>query len=284
MESVRRPAVAGAFYDEDRERLEASLRRCFLPPLGPGEAPSGNAGPPSRIFGLVVPHAGYQYSGPAAAWAYAALAQDGTPETAVILGTNHQSVGSPIAVSPARQWVTPLGRVDVDVELADALLQAAPRAEFNAEAHEFEHSIEVQVPFLQFLFAGRVKLLPIAVAGLRAATAIEFGESLERVLRSRAAVIIATTDFSHYVPQSEAESLDREAIEQIVSLNPEELLRRVQLHDISMCGHGPVAALLAAARARGGVVGRLLKYHTSGDVTGDRHSVVGYASLAIERG
>jgi len=292
MRGAREAAVAGAFYESSREALVASLRDCFLHELGPGALAQATAGGPGRVRALISPHAGYIYSGPAAAHAFTALAADGVPETAVILGPSHYTSDRRVALSSAAAWRTPLGEVQVDADLAGQLLKSSDLFEVDEQVHAREHSLEVQVPFLQFVYGERapkicavcVRAHPYGAPDDLVADARELGEALADALRGRRAVVIASTDFSHHLPQELAQSQDRLALEAILDLDPEGLLRTVAEHDISMCGPVPVAIALFCALRQGPCGTKLLRYYTSGDVTGDRHSVVGYASLVVSTG
>lgn len=281
---IRLPAVAGAFYPADPNRLREAIRACFQEPsFGPGSLPEVNEGGPRRIFGLVCPHAGYPYSGYAAAKAYHALAVDGRPETAVLIGPNHHGYGEPLAAYAHGAWATPLGTVQVDEELARELIDASEYLDEDELAHEAEHSLEVQLPFLQTLYGSHLKIVPIVTAVLDRQAAVELGQALATTLAGRNAVVIASTDLSHYVSQEIAAARDQAALEAILALDPDQLFRSVYDLGITMCGVVPVASLLAAAAATGGLHARFLGYNTSGDVTGDKRRVVGYASLAISK-
>lgn len=291
MSGVREPAVAGRFYEASPDRLTASLRECFLHQLGPGALPRVMTEGPGRITALVSPHAGYMFSGPAAAHGFGALAADGLPETVVILGPSHYAAERRAAVSLASGWRTPLGEVAVDVELGRALAAGCPLIVADESAHRGEHSIEVQVPFLQFVFGERTpKICPICVRShpLSApdqliSDANQMGQHLAQALGGRRAVVIASTDLSHQVPQAVAERMDGLVIEAMLKVSPDLLLRTVAEHEISMCGPVPVAIALCFCLARGGHEGELLRYYTSGDVIGERSAVVGYTSVALRR-
>jgi len=291
MSAVRAPAVAGKFYEGTKERLTTSLRDCFLHPLGPGSLPSPAPDGPGRIAALISPHAGYMFSGPAAAHGFGALAQDGIPETVIILGPSHSAMARRGAVSLAEAWRTPLGEVPVDQELGRKLMEATPLLEADEEAHRVEHSLEVQVPFLQFIYPARVpKICPICIrshlmagAGQLVEDARAVGEAIAQAVAGRRAVVIASTDFSHYLPQALAQRQDRLALDAIIALDPEGLLRTVHEKDISMCGPGPVAIAMSFSLARGPHQAELLRYYTSGEIVGDRQEVVGYGSLVIRR-
>jgi AmmeMemoRadiSam system protein B len=269
---MRRPAVAGQFYADEREALLSEVEGCYASPLGPGRLPT-ELGEKRRLSGLVVPHAGYTYSGPVAAHAYLALAEDGLPETFVILGPNHTGYGEPLAVG-TEDFETPLGVARVDMELAQDLIGG--KLQEDMEAHQFEHSIEVQLPFLLHL-RQEVKFVPICMGAQDYQVAKEVGSILAEVLRGRDVVVIASTDFSHYVPKEVASYKDGLAIDQIVQGDAQGLYDTIRKHNVSMCGYGPVMATLVAL---GRPKGRLLRYGTSGDVHPMR-DVVGYASVAL---
>jgi len=291
MSGTRHPAVAGQFYEGRPDRLAASIRECFLHELGPGALPQLAVEGPGSVSALVSPHAGYMYSGPAAAHGFAALAADGIPDTAVILGPSHRLIDRRAAVSTAEAWLTPLGEVPVDVSLCQKLAEVSPLLEADEDAHRFEHSLEVQVPFLQFVYGDRVpKICPICVRSHPFGPVDELARDAEQVGRAiadavadRRAVVIASTDFSHQIPHQVAARQDRLALDAILALDPEQLLRTVSDNDISMCGPVPVAIALHCCLLRGAHQAELLRYYTSGDIIGDRSAVVGYASALIRR-
>ena len=227
-----------------------------------------------------MPHAGYPYSAQCAAWAFAEVADDGRPEAAVLLGVNHRGLGAPLALSPATGWATPLGIMPVDQALGTRLRALDPAVVADARAHAQEHSLEVQVPFLQWLFQ-ELPILPLAIGWASAQEVFRLGHALAELAREHDLLLIASTDFSHYIPQAEAEQLDKQALERIAAVDAEGLLRVVRDQGITMCGVLPVAAVLVAASLSGVQEGRILHYHTSGDVTGDRREVVGYGAVAL---
>jgi hypothetical protein len=284
--------VAGYFYSGRREALLSDLRGCFLHELGPGRVPEVAADGPGLVEALVSPHAGYMFSGPAAAHGYAALAEDGVPGTVVILGPSHSVAARTAAVSLVSAWRTPLGDVPVDVELGEALVAATRLVVADEYPHMEEHSLEVQVPFLQFVYGDRVpRICPICTRAhpsdpLDRLTrdVEELGGVFARILEGRRAVIVASSDFSHRVTHTHAQRQDKLALAEIMALDPAGLLSAVQQHHISTCGPIPVAIALACCRASGPHTVELLKYCTSGDITGDRGEVVGYASVCIRRG
>lgn len=294
MAQVREPTVAGSFYPGRREALLASLAECFLHQLGPGSLPKANPRGPGAIAALVCPHAGYMYSGPAAAHGFAALAADGIPECAVILGPSHRSLGRAAAVSLAESWRTPLGEVAVDTASARALTESTDLLVADEEAHRWEHSLEVQVPFLQFVYGERTpKIVPICIRAHPydnldhlIEDANQLGKVLSDSMSGKRAVVIASSDFSHQIPHASAVRQDKLALDRILALDPAGLLATVQEHQISTCGPVPVAIAIAYCQAAlpgqgDGGKAELLCYYTSGDITGDRSAVVGYASVVI---
>ncbi|NIM04789.1 MAG: AmmeMemoRadiSam system protein B [Armatimonadetes bacterium] len=282
MPAVRFPAVAGAFYESVPERLKASMKESFVHRLGPGHLPTVADNGPRKILGMICPHAGFQYSGAAAAWAYDALAADGRPKIVILLGTNHRLAGAPAAIETADCWATPLGRVPVNAALRDSL-RSSRLFEEDDSAHEYEHSIEVQLPWLQFLYGDTVPICPVSLGHLCHRALHSLSEALTEALFSRDVLIIASSDFSHYVPHDAASELDRVALEQVLALDPDGLLSAVEEKGITMCGVAPVAIMLATCRRLGAAQGRLLTYYTSGDITGDLDKVVGYGSVVVEK-
>jgi len=275
---ARRPAVSGMFYAGTSGELKQQMEWCYKHELGPGVVPMANDNGPREIVALVVPHAGYVYSGPVAAHAYKELANDGVFDTAVILGPNHTGYGSPVSLWADEDWETPLGKVRVDRELAHDLLAGV--IEVDETAHIYEHSIEVQLPWLQYLY-GEVKIVPIAMMAQDLETAREVGKAISGCGNN--IIIIASTDFTHYEPHPVATEKDHSMIAAIVSLDEEELYRQREFLNCTMCGYGPVASAIVAAKAMGAERASLLKYATSGDITGDFSRVVGYGSIVIRR-
>lgn len=275
---VRRPAVAGMFYAGTAGELQEQIEWCYKHELGPGVTARVNSHGPREIVAIVVPHAGYYYSGPIAAHAYKELADDGVLGTAVILGPNHTGYGPPVSVWAAGSWITPLGEVEIDRKLAQAILREGIRA--DEAAHVREHSIEVQVPWLQGLYK-ELKIVPIIMMAQDLATARLVGKAISEV--GGDSVVIASSDLTHYESHSIAAKKDGSVIEAILALDEEELYRRCQNLNCTMCGCGPVAAAIVAAKEARAQRASLLKYATSGDTSGDFSRVVGYSSIVIRR-
>ncbi len=285
---IREPAVAGMFYEAGADELRAEVEACFLSPLGPGRLPTANPGGPRRIAGLVSPHAGLIYSGPTAAHAYYRLAEDGLPEVAILLGVNHRGYGAPVAVDVRPAWRTPLGDAEIDVDLARSIVSLCEYAEEDELAHRMEHSLEVQVPFLQYVGRGHIRIAPVLMGipvwdGAALTIARNLGAAVAEAVAGRDAVIIASTDFSHYESRESAERKDSQAIRDILRLDERALIETVRAQEISMCGVAPTAAALAACKRLGAKTARQLAYGTSGDVTGDYLQVVGYAAIELDR-
>lgn len=279
---IRQPAVAGYFYPLQEHALRQAIEDAFLSPLGPGALPEINPSGPRRLLGAIVPHAGYPYSAPGAAWAFADIARDGRPAAVVLLGVNHRGFGAPLAMSHAAGWRTPLGVAPIATEIGRRLRELDPDITLDTLAHAQEHSIEVEVPFLQYLF-GEAPILPILIGHAAQEKVLALGHALGRLAQEHDLLIMASTDFSHYVSHQVAQQQDRLALDAIAAIQPETLLEVVQRHAITMCGVLPVAALLTAARALDAGPASILHYHTSGDVTGDRKEVVGYGTAVIYR-
>jgi len=280
---VRRACQAGMFYAGTAASLRVQIEECFTHRLGPGLVPKPLEKGPRQILGLVCPHAGYMYSGPVAAHSYHSLALDGTPETFVIFGPNHTGYGSALALMNEGCWRTPLGDVEIDVEVANEILRESDLIDIDESAHRYEHSIEVQLPFLQFLYGSRFKFVPICFLMQDLESSREVGQAVAKALQDRDAVLIASTDMTHYEPQKAANMKDRMALDAIEKMDEELFYHTVEAHRISMCGYGPVVALITAVKKLGAKKAELLCYKTSGDVTGDHSSVVGYASIRFTK-
>lgn len=268
---MRAPAVAGRFYPADRRTLLKELDS-FLPK---------SHGAKTTPIAIMVPHAGYMYSGAVAGEAYARIT---VPPRVIILNPNHTGIGARVSVSEFDEWETPLGIACVDVELRTALLKKCPSAELDQDAHLREHAGEVQIPFLQRL-KPHVKLLPITLGDLSVEDCRDVGEALagiiQELISSGPILIVASSDMNHYEPSNVSKVKDELALDRILGMDPEGLYDVVQKKNISMCGVLPVTAALFAATALGGKQATLVRYANSGDVSGDYDAVVGYASVII---
>jgi len=211
---IRRPCVAGAFYPADPDRLRETIEGCFTHGLGPGRLP----GPPSserHIVAVVCPHAGYMYSGPVAAHSYYHLASEARPDSVVAIGPNHTGLGSPIAMMESGAWETPLGEVEIDEELAGVIFKASDIIDIDELAHLREHSIEVQLPFLQYIYGPDLRFVPICMGFQDLESSREVGRALAEALRGRNALIVASTDLTHQEPRASANRKDRLVLESV---------------------------------------------------------------------
>ncbi|WP_230740326.1 MEMO1 family protein [Methanooceanicella nereidis] len=262
---MRRPAVAGQFYPGNENDLRELIKK-LAPEHTPSKIPA---------LGVVAPHAGYIYSGRVAAEVYASIEE---APTFVILGPNHYMYGSAVALS-TQEWMTPLGNVQVDEDFIDCLpIGIIDKDEL---AHRSEHSIEVQIPFLQYFFKD-FKIVPIALGLQDYDTIKELAGELVKAIEKydERVVIIASSDFTHYEDVDVAHRKDRALIKTIEQLDVPAFYDELYRINASTCGYGPIGAMMMACRERGAKYGKLLRYATSGDVTGDRQ-VVGYAGIAV---
>jgi MEMO1 family protein len=272
----RPPAVAGQFYEGTGAALAHQIEECFRSPRGPGDLPLRHRSPERRIRAAVVPHAGYPFSGAIAALAYGAIAVDRPPESVLVLGVDHHGTGVGPALSDV-PWLTPLGPTPIDESLRQALTR--PPVEVDEAAHALEHSIEVQLPFLEYVLP-HPRFVPLQVPYDTFDGLARVARVVTEAVRDRDTLVLASTDFSHYVPADEAERLDRLAIDRILAGDARGLYDTVAAHDISMCGIAPTTVLLAALAGER-LTPRLLRWGHSGEVARMR-DVVGYASILLE--
>jgi AmmeMemoRadiSam system protein B len=280
---VRRPTQAGSFYAGDADALRAQIEGCFRHEFGPGKLPKIDANGARKVVGLVCPHAGYMYSGPVAANAYFDLALDGKPDTVVVLGPNHTGYGSALALMDEGVWRTPFGDVEVDTLVAHELVRETDLVDVDELAHRFEHSVEVQLPFLQYIYGNEFKFVPVCFQLQDYASAEEVGNALVEVLAERNAVVIASSDFTHYEPQANAEKKDLAALEAVEDMDAKKFVSIIETRNITACGYGPIATTITAAKGLLAKEAKLLRYKTSGDITGDKSSVVGYAAVTFRK-
>lgn len=265
---IREPAVAGQFYSAN----SASLRRTIDSFLEKRESLL-------EAKAVVSPHAGYVYSGAVAGAVYSNVK---LPKRMIVLGPNHTGRGAALSLHPEGEWLTPLGKVAIDAEMNRRLLEECPDLREDRMAHMREHSLEVQIPFLQSLVP-EFRFSAICVGTADYASLESLGHAMARVIQSlgEPALIVASSDMTHYEPADVAREKDRLAIDQVIAVDPQGLYRVVSEKDISMCGFAPTVAALAACRDLGATSGHLIRYANSGDVSGDYHSVVGYAGMAV---
>jgi AmmeMemoRadiSam system protein B len=267
---VRHPAVAGRFYPRDPKDLGEEVRTYL------SQIPEQS---PVRALGCIAPHAGYMYSGHVAGAVFAALE---VPEFCLVLCPNHTGVGRALAIVSEGAWETPLGNVPIDTTFATALKHRCTLLHEDAAAHRTEHAAEVELPFLQ-MRQPRLKFVPIALGTGEFEALAELGAAIADVIvaHNRPVLIVASSDMNHYESDAITRVKDRSAIDSILALDARSLYDVVTEQHISMCGFGPAVAMLTAAKKLGATSAELVKYATSGDVSGDRDLVVGYAGIIV---
>jgi AmmeMemoRadiSam system protein B len=267
---IRPPAVAGRFYPSEPQELARQISE-FAPPV----ASAGK----TLARGCVVPHAGYMYSGHVAGAVYSLLE---IPARCILLGPRHYPRGEEMAILSQGSWRTPCGDAPVDADLAAELMQACPRLREDAVAHEREHSLEVQIPFLQRLVPD-FRFVPVVLGADRYPLLEELGHAVAKVVaaQSERVLVIASTDMNHYESDGITRAKDGRAIERILALDPRGLYDTVRGEGITMCGYAATTAMLVAMRDLGADTAELVRYATSGDITGERDEVVGYAGLIV---
>ncbi len=280
---IREPAVAGRFYHDNPEMLRREIEEKFLnSKLGPGALPAKPSGR-RLILGAVSPHAGYMFSGYTAAHTYKAIYEDGKPDVFVIIGPNHTGFGPPVSLFSGEAWKTPLGLATVNLEFARYIAERGG-AVFDRSAHRYEHSVEVQIPFLQYLYGDDFTFVPIVMMDQSPEAASALAESIIYASEETGfdVLVIASSDFSHYVPDDYARTHDRLAIDELLDLDADGFYQAVAKYDISACGPGAIATSLIFSKRMGASSAELLSYTTSGDVI-PSSEVVGYASLVFKR-
>lgn len=266
---TRKPAVAGSFYEGTEKALQSQVGS-FV----------DQATPKKNALGVMAPHAGFVYSGSVAGAVYSRI---GPADTFLILGPNHTGLGAEVSVYSEGAWETPLGKVHIDTELAHALLESSEDFSRDDAAHLSEHSIETQIPFLQYLF-NDFKMVPVCVGRLDLQKCLRIGKSIAKTLKGgpKKVVLIASSDMSHYVSKETAERLDRLAFNALEKRDPVLLFETVRNNHISMCGVLPAICMISACNELGATTASLVKYTNSGDVTRDYRQVVSYAGIIIQ--
>jgi AmmeMemoRadiSam system protein B len=265
---VRQPAVAGQFYTSNAASLRAEL-----------ESFVGSPRRRENVLGIIAPHAGYIYSGAVAGKVYGEVA---IPRSVIVLGPNHHGIGAWAALYPEGEWLTPLGTVPVDTRLAELIKKHSPLVEDDTTAHHYEHSLEVQIPFLQFVRPD-VKIVPLCLGFSDFPSCAALGNGIADAIAeyNDEVLIVASSDMTHYESATAAREKDEEALREILEMKPEGLLRVCRDKGITMCGVIPATVMLVAAIKMGAKQARLVSYATSGDVTGDNRQVVAYAALTV---
>ena len=275
---VRKPAVAGQFYPSDPRELSALIDDCYVHPLGPGKRPPAPKGDASAVA-VVSPHAGFIYSGPVAAHSYLHVSSLVDPELMVVVAPNHYGIGSGVSTYKEGVWETPLGKMRVDSEAAGRLADAADIVMFDPDSHRLEHSLEVQLPFLQRIYGDSVPLLPVSLLFQDIDTAKAVSAALYKVIRHRRAVLVASSDLTHYEPASEARQKDTALLGRVLNMDLEGFYSTLEVLGVTACGYGAIATVMETSRSLGLKKPELLKYASSGDTSGDNVQVVGYGAL-----
>lgn len=264
---VRNPAAAGSFYPGTKAALQKEVERCLLKVRDKIDA-----------IGIMSPHAGYPYSGSVAG---ATLSSVELKDTCIIMGPNHTGEGRPFSIMTEGIWRLPSGDCEIDSVLAKSILDNSDYLEEDEAAHRGEHSVEVQIPFLQAL-KGKIKIVPMVIADAGVEVYRSIGKSIAKSLKEKyAATIIASSDLTHYEPYDVAAEKDKKAMDAVLNLDEASLLKVIREYDISMCGYAPTCVMLAAAKELGATKAKMIKYSTSGETTGDHTAVVGYGGIAV---
>lgn len=287
---MRKPIVAGQFYEANFGSLNKQIENCFFHKFGPGDLPTRRKD--NIVYGIISPHAGYAYSGPCQAWAYKEIAESKKPNTFVMIGVNHSGQGANFSVS-LDDWETPLGIVKADKGFARELINKCDFVKEDKGAHENEHSIEVQLPFLQYVnkdYLNSIKFVPIVISNYNLEMCKKLAEAIVNIDKN--VIIIASSDFTHYgynygyTPfirdkKENLYKLDGGAIEQITALNSEDFLTYKKQMRTTICGTGAISVLIECVKMLGAKKGNLLNYYTSGDITESYKNAVGYAAIVF---
>jgi MEMO1 family protein len=265
---IRRPVVSGMFYPGDPLRLAAEVEGMLR------DAPA--AGLPGRARAIISPHAGYMYSGATAARAFAQLRHE-KYSVVVVVAPSHRESFDGVSIFPGAAYETPMGMLPVHTALRERLLKEMPGAMASLRGHRDEHAIEVQLPFLQSTL-GQFPLLPLMMGDQRRDLCLELGRALSIVLEKEDALLVASTDLSHYYPARVAEEIDRVVVDDVKRFDFEQLMQDLEGGRAEACGGGPTVAVMVAARRLGATGIRVLAHTNSGEVSGDRGNVVGYLS------
>ena len=270
--TVRQPVVAGMFYYSDAAKLKKQLSDFFR-----------NVKTANQCTGVVSPHAGYEYSGQTAAWAIASLKQ---AKTFIVMGPNHNTIGEQFSCLSSGSWETPLGKISVNTDIAKELMKQCTFIAEDTAAHAMEHSVEVQLPLMQHRFGNGFDFVPVSIMNVDYLESFlqqceKLGRAVAMMVRNRAVGIIASSDFSHYLPKDVADEKDGKVTDRILKLDMRDFFRTLEETGASVCGYGPIAVLMSAANTLG-LRGKLIQKSTSGDTTGDYNSVVTYYAIGFK--
>lgn len=277
----RKPSVSGIFYSSNKEQLVDELKGCFTNKIfGPGRLPPSDQ--VRKIYGMVSPHAGYLYSGSVAANGYYSVSSSKF-NNVILVGPNHYGLGSSVATTMNGIWESPIGDVMVNPQVAKDIASRATSMDFDEFAHSRDHCLEVQIPFLLFT-TEKFRIVPIILTNQDEYLALELGSAIsdtvnECISKGDEFMLIASSDFTHYESNSEAHRKDSQLIKSILSLDITAFYYTLRQYNVSACGYGAIATVMVAAKNLGATRGELIRYATSGDVTGDKSSVVGYSSI-----
>jgi AmmeMemoRadiSam system protein B len=267
---IRKPSVAGQFYPSSCQGIKNQI-----------ESFIDKRAERTDVIACMLPHAGYMYSGSVASQTVSRI---NIKDTIILLGPNHTGMGPPFSIMTQGVWQTPLGEIKIDSDLADALVKNSKHLESDSLAHAFEHSLEVELPIFQY-FKSDFKIVPITILSDDLEILKQTGQEIAGVIKESkikdSCLIVASSDMTHYEPQAEAAAKDKQAIDAILALNEDKLMEKIMRFGISMCGYAAVIVMLKTAKTLGAKSASLIKYQTSGDVTGDLDSVVGYAGITI---
>ncbi|MHA1591273.1 MAG: AmmeMemoRadiSam system protein B [Candidatus Heimdallarchaeaceae archaeon] len=279
---IRNAQYAGSFYPGNSDNLIESIESSFKSILGPQQLPQKEPVETDPFPFLLVPHAGYVYSGPIAAWSYLELSKYPPPSTVIVLGPNHTGLGVDIGVpNKVESWRTPLGEVEVNHALIEELVNHSSLIQRNDDSHAREHSIEVQLPFLQYIFDKPFNFVPMAMLNQGYDASMMIGEIIAKVCQEENVLVIASSDFTHFESHNTATEKDNLILEAIEKMDSKEIYDIKYRLNVSMCGIGPIAGTIETAKRMGRKKARLLHYATSGDTSGDKSSVVGYGAAAF---
>ena len=273
---IRTPAVSGTFYPENEKKLKNLIHECFMHPIGPGKTSPTDSN--EKIYGVICPHAGFVYSGPVACHSFYSISAS-TSNLAIIVGPNHYGIGQNVASMIDVSWKTPLGLAEVDSNSVLELREYLDILEIDSFSHSKEHSIEVQIPMLQEVFSHEMKILPISLINQEQKTATLVGSAIAKIAQKKDALLIGSSDFTHYEENGFAHRQDLALIDPILKLDVDGFYKILYERKVTACGFGAIASIMTACKELGATQGKLLKYATSGDVSGDKSSVVGYASI-----
>jgi MEMO1 family protein len=278
----RAPAVAGMFYPNNARELRALIDHSFCNQrFGPGRAPPSTG--KRKIYGVVSPHAGYVYSGAVAANGFYEVSSIDFQDV-IMVGPNHYGIGSWVAAMKDGTWETPLGEVQVNSQLVEKIAGRSAALDFDDYAHSKDHCLEVQLPFLQYIKQD-FKIVPVVLISQRSDIAFDLGNAISKTIMEKdtldSTMLLASSDFTHYEPNREAHRKDGELIKSILALDINKFYAVLERLNVSACGYGAIATVMVAARNLGATRGELLKYATSGDITGEISAVVGYSSIVF---